>query len=203
MLLVSRDTNVIDELLAAAQHTPDTEAFVLDAPEKRIAIKTLRDLFAAVSRTTIATRRLIVVPQIERITLPAAHALLKQLEEPRPANRYLLTTAYPKRLLPTILSRVHVLRVASVNAPPKEVPEVALAKTLGDTKRKSLDEATLQYIENKLNRHAHEAKTKNPYLYRALLRLRDYYKIRSFSGNEKLAGDILLASVMEFDKMKP
>ncbi len=49
--------------------------------------------------------RVFIVDSAEKLNEPAANALLKTLEEPPESSRLILVTAYPNRLLPTILSR--------------------------------------------------------------------------------------------------
>ena len=52
--------------------------------------------------------RVIVIEQAESMNIAAANALLKTLEEPGAQTLFLLTSAYPDRLLPTIRSRCQV-----------------------------------------------------------------------------------------------
>lgn len=49
--------------------------------------------------------RVVILDQIERMNREAANAFLKLLEEPPPNNLFVLCTASPGQLLPTILSR--------------------------------------------------------------------------------------------------
>ncbi len=49
--------------------------------------------------------RLILIAPAHQLTLPAQQALLKTLEEPPERTQLILATAYPTKLLPTILSR--------------------------------------------------------------------------------------------------
>ena len=54
--------------------------------------------------------RVILISHADKMTISAANSLLKLLEEPPKGTLLFLTTAYPDRLLPTILSRCHVIR---------------------------------------------------------------------------------------------
>jgi DNA polymerase-3 subunit delta' len=56
--------------------------------------------------------RVVVIDQAETLEVASQQALLKMLEEPPPATRFLLVTAQPDALLPTIRSRCPVLRFA-------------------------------------------------------------------------------------------
>jgi DNA polymerase-3 subunit delta' len=54
-------------------------------------------------------RRVVIVDTADLLNIAAANALLKSLEEPPPNTYFLLLTAAPGRLLPTIRSRCRVL----------------------------------------------------------------------------------------------
>lgn len=55
-------------------------------------------------------RRVVIVDQAEQIVVAAQDALLKTLEEPPNATTFVLVTAHPAMLLPTVLSRCQRLR---------------------------------------------------------------------------------------------
>lgn len=55
------------------------------------------------------SRRVVIVDSADELNINAANALLKSLEEPPPRTLFLLITATPGRLLPTIRSRCRVL----------------------------------------------------------------------------------------------
>ena len=50
-------------------------------------------------------RRVFILDDVEKLNISASNALLKTLEEPIPTNHFVLVTAHPEQLLPTILSR--------------------------------------------------------------------------------------------------
>ena len=54
-------------------------------------------------------RKVFIIQEIERATLPAANALLKSLEEPPPQVSLLLTATRRDQVLPTILSRCQIV----------------------------------------------------------------------------------------------
>lgn len=81
----------------------------------------------------VASQRLAVLANAERMTEAAQNCLLKTLEEPPPHTVLVLTTAYPDHLLPTCLSRCQVLQLAPV-------PRTALTSWLRDVHR-AADEA--------------------------------------------------------------
>lgn len=174
------------------------DQYILETENRSISIKEIRQLLGAITTTTPFGSRLIVIPDCERLSLPAAQALLKALEEPNAGNRWLLTTKFPRRLLPTIRSRVQIIRtVAGV----KEMVQLDFTKRLSQKTRLPLDEDELEAINVFIQKKLQESRDQ-PALFRALLRLRDYYKIKSLGGNEKLATDVLLASLVELESRR-
>ena len=67
-------------------------------------------------------RRLVVVDEADALIPEAQNALLKTLEEPPPASVFVLITARPDMLLPTVRSRCHRLRFGPLT--PGEVAEI-------------------------------------------------------------------------------
>jgi DNA polymerase-3 subunit delta' len=54
--------------------------------------------------------RVVIISEAEKMTTPAANALLKLLEEPPPQMTMILTSSKPNALLPTIVSRCQQIR---------------------------------------------------------------------------------------------
>lgn len=77
---------------------------------------------------TIGRRRVYILERAETLNVAAANSLLKVLEEPPPYALFLLLAPHPDRLLPTILSRVQLVRLL-----PAPVNELAayLAESAG------------------------------------------------------------------------
>ncbi len=179
---------------AAAGQYPDIITVANDT--KTITIKQVRALLPQLHRTT-SGKRLIIMGAVERLLPAAANALLKELEESSAQNRFFLTTAYGGRLLPTIVSRCHVLRLLGQPEPSRgqnlSIDEL-VSRLSG--RRPSLTADELSSIATTLQDILQE-EGYSAALYRALLRLRDYYKIRSRRGNEKLAADVLLATLRQ------
>lgn len=100
-----------------ADHHPDLH-LVFPEPEKRtIGIEQIRELSEALSMKGFrGGAKAAVIEPAEAMTLAAANALLKTLEEPAAQTFLLLVTHQPHRLLPTIRSRCQTLAVA----PPSE-----------------------------------------------------------------------------------
>ena len=76
-----------------------------------IKIEAVRDVIESANyRPFEGRRRVVVVDEADALGVPAQNALLKTLEEPRPASVFILVTAQPDRLLPTVRSRCAHIR---------------------------------------------------------------------------------------------
>ena len=81
---------------------------------RKISIDQARELIRGVRFSPLEGKgRVVLIPGAERLSLEAANALLKTLEEPPPEMTTILTTADPEALPPTILSRTQQLHFAS------------------------------------------------------------------------------------------
>ncbi len=58
--------------------------------------------------------RVVIVDTADELSISAANALLKSLEEPPPQTVFVLLTSYPGRLLPTIRSRCRLLELPAL-----------------------------------------------------------------------------------------
>ena len=90
-------------LFRAGNH-PDFRRVEPAEGESGIAVGAVRDLVAQVSLTAELARVAVIAPA-EAMTVPAANAFLKTLEEPPGRTVFILTSDAPGRLLPTIRSR--------------------------------------------------------------------------------------------------
>ncbi|HOD11778.1 MAG TPA: DNA polymerase III subunit delta' [Candidatus Omnitrophota bacterium] len=78
--------------------------------DESIKIEDVRDLLSQVQlRAFEARTKVFIIPNVERLTLEAANALLKTLEEPAKNTLILLTTSIPDSVLGTIKSRCQTL----------------------------------------------------------------------------------------------
>lgn len=76
------------------------------AGEKPPTVDDVRELLRWVSlRTVGGGRRVVRIPDLERLNLNAINALLKTLEEPPPGTTFLMTTTGLQQILPTVRSR--------------------------------------------------------------------------------------------------
>ena len=79
---------------------------------KSIKIEQLRSLLSALSLNPQESgRRVIVIINIETMTIQAQNALLKSLEEPQSSDYYILTSSNERLVLPTIISRCRLIRL--------------------------------------------------------------------------------------------
>ncbi len=79
-----------------------------------IKIETMRNTLARLATTTPGKYKIFLVQNIERMTLEAANALLKTLEEPGSRVLFLFTSSAPEDLLPTVISRLRMMKFQSV-----------------------------------------------------------------------------------------
>lgn len=85
---------------------PTTTQILLDQAQELVLL--------AGTRPHEARARVIVLDEADRLNPNAGNCLLKTLEEPFPGNHFVLVTAAPDRLLPTIRSRTQRVRFVPV-----------------------------------------------------------------------------------------
>ncbi len=84
--------------------------------EPQIKIEAVRDLQHALSfKPFEANYRVVIIYEADRMNASTANALLKTLEEPGANTHFVLITALPNLLLPTILSRCQRIRFAPLS----------------------------------------------------------------------------------------
>ena len=96
-------------------------------PDDRASIKidVIRDVLERVGyRPFEGRRRVVIIRDAETLEVAAQNALLKSLEEPPPATMFVLTTALPSVLLPTVRSRC--MRLAFGRLTERDVVEVLM-----------------------------------------------------------------------------
>ncbi len=80
--------------------------FVTCKPGETIKIEQIREIIARLQLKAFEAKlKVCIIKNIENMTAEAANALLKTLEEPTPGTVFLLTSACPEIVLPTIRSR--------------------------------------------------------------------------------------------------
>lgn len=97
------DPHAIRDRIEQGTH-PDVTRVVPEG--KVIRIDQIRKLTEVMYRLPVeGQRRIAIIEEADRLSLEAANALLKLLEEPPESACLILTTARPSALLPTIISR--------------------------------------------------------------------------------------------------
>src|SRR6516164_6063231 len=106
---------------------------VLVSPNENgnIKIEPVRDAIdRAQYRPFEGRRRVVIIDDADALVTQAQNALLKTLEEPTPSSIFILVTARPDMLLPTVLSRCPQLRFRPL---PVEDIVAALMATMSST----------------------------------------------------------------------
>lgn len=99
------------EVIAQTSNAPQQQrAKKPTAKSDVIGIDDIRALQERLNETSTTPYRCCIIRSVERMQAEAANALLKMLEEPPPPLVFLFTTQALSSLLPTITSRMRVLR---------------------------------------------------------------------------------------------
>lgn len=97
-------------LLRKSNNFPDH--LVLDSDNKTLGVDDIRRGNTFLEKTAhLGKIKTILIPQAQRMTVAAANALLKTLEEPSPNSYIVLTTDDLDSLLPTMISRCAVYTI--------------------------------------------------------------------------------------------
>ncbi|MBX3191421.1 MAG: DNA polymerase III subunit [Labilithrix sp.] len=127
------DTIVIERGLYAPQtigrRSPETQDISIDQ------IRTLV-LARAAYAPHEGRAKVFVIRRAEELSVSAANALLKTLEEPGPRTHFVLLTSQPDALLPTILSRA--LRVRFAPLPDDVVAELLEARGIAEARAREV-----------------------------------------------------------------
>lgn len=97
--------------------TQNTDVFlqIVDLQNDKIKIEAIRDILQFSSLKSWVKHRFVIINQIEKITIQAANALLKSLEEPPPGLHFILITSNLSQVLPTLRSRCQVVYFSPLN----------------------------------------------------------------------------------------
>lgn len=93
-------------------HVTPLDTIELLPEEESIGIEAVRRFCSRLTLTPINSPWTVgVIPDATALTVPAQQALLKTLEEPPPHVKLILGTPNAAHLLPTIMSRSHIIRI--------------------------------------------------------------------------------------------
>jgi len=109
-------------------------------------IEDVRDLKKLI-KFSFSEKTAILIKDIDKITIEAANAFLKNLEEPNNNLIYILTAINLSNVLPTIVSRCEIVRTTMVNSRPSTVSRTVNYKDALNIKDR--DEA-IKFVENYL-----------------------------------------------------
>jgi DNA polymerase III subunit delta' len=96
--------------LQAGSH-PDT--IVIDNEEKSIKIERIREVIGKLQMTKQASYKVLLINGAHKLTPEASNCLLKTLEEPPPHTIIIMTTNNVRDMLPTIISRVRLVKFSA------------------------------------------------------------------------------------------
>jgi DNA polymerase-3 subunit delta' len=99
-----------------AQKGSHIDTIELNDDGESIKIEQVRDLVDRLSMTGQSKYKIVLIQSIERMTTEAANSFLKILEEPPARTIFIITTNDIMLLLPTIVSRVRVVKFNPVSA---------------------------------------------------------------------------------------
>jgi DNA polymerase-3 subunit delta' len=136
----ARFSEETQEEIERFRETKMADPFAVVDFQKRenIPVDVLKDLMRSLSRKPLkGGRRVAAVLEIDRMAYGAADLFLKTVEEPPLDSHLILTTSQPDLLLPTLLSRTHVIKVPA--APAEEL-------TAFLRKRVKVGEGTAAYL---------------------------------------------------------
>jgi hypothetical protein len=182
------------------------DIITLTGDTKTISIAELRTALKELSHTAFAHRRLVIVPDAERLTIPAANAFLKTLEEVAGNARFVLTTRFPGRLPLSIRSRCQLLTLPSSLSADlvQEVSPTELSKLFEEPRllrrlsylkqAENISDADLVMVGLRLSQLLRQGGP-TPALRASFMRLRDFCVIRAARGNTKTAGEVLIAAL--------
>jgi len=114
--VVSR--NEADKSMAVRGIHPDIIEMTAPEGKERIGIGQVRDVIRSAQFAPVQSAcKACLIPKAEGLTVEAANALLKILEEPPRGLRFILLSEHPSDLLPTIVSRSRLIRVPVASQP--------------------------------------------------------------------------------------
>lgn len=95
------------------EKVPDSQYVRIVSPEKEVItieqVRSLRQFVQLKESRSGAFKRVIIMQDADKMTVPAQNAFLKLLEEPPAGVAVLLTSSNDRKLLPTIRSRVQLV----------------------------------------------------------------------------------------------
>ena len=108
--LLSEDPG--ERALARRGVHPDLIELTPEEGKERVGIDAVKEAIRSAQFTPVQSpRKVCLIPFAEKLTVEAANALLKTLEEPPREMAFVLLASHPAELLPTIVSRSMIVRL--------------------------------------------------------------------------------------------
>jgi len=118
---------------------PDVKWIFPSGPKRIISIEKAKDIKnSSFLKSFSAPYKVFIVDQPERMNQEAGNSFLKTLEEPPPQVVIILISAYPERILPTLISRCQKIKFAPL-------PPSTTIKIIGDKFTLEPEKARLLY----------------------------------------------------------
>ncbi len=134
-LIIGGDKKTVERELVSRIHTWKISAWdIIRMPEEgTIRIDMIRDFERELALTPRnSPAKVGILTDIDRATPEAQHALLKTLEEPPPLTYIIGTTRNPEALLPTIRSRMSVIRLNDMPPAPDATLQTLIRQLLNE-----------------------------------------------------------------------
>lgn len=129
------------EIFSKLNHLPDNNPDLFELTDYSVeAVRKLKKFLS--QKAYNHPSKIIFIPEAHQLNLESQNTLLKTLEDPGENNYIILTSTHPARLLPTIISRCHQIKVTDTQS----IKSVTLVKTSGQVK-KDLNLAPTLYID--------------------------------------------------------
>jgi DNA polymerase III gamma/tau subunit len=99
--------------------------------------------------------KIVIVSEIHNLNIESQNALLKTLEEPGENNYLIISTSKPSKILPTILSRCHIIKLKNIstiesqNKPIEITSDIKKNLLISETLSKNKDQV-LPFLEDQL-----------------------------------------------------
>lgn len=104
-----------------------------------IKLDPVKEVVARLNMSATSKYKIFIAENIERMTEEAGNCLLKTLEEPPKNTIFLFTVTYLKRVLPTIISRVRILKFHHC---PEDVLIARLAELYPETEKETIEQVS-------------------------------------------------------------
>jgi DNA polymerase-3 subunit delta' len=116
---------------------PDSILLKAENENESIKIEQIREIIARLQMTKQGLYKILLIKKAERFTPEAANCLLKTLEEPPPHTIIIMTTNNVRALLPTIISRIRLIKF---NAYSHKFLKEKISELFPDTDKKTISQ---------------------------------------------------------------